>query len=191
MTARHELPTPGPAAEIATVFRALVPQFETGRTRLRAPRVGDFEAYAEIVCGERGSYIGGPMSREDAWFDFASLSSSWMLYGHGGWSVVARDTGELLGFVVLGLEPGDLDVELGFLFRAGAEGKGYAREAAERVRNWAFSHLELTALDSYVDARNARCIALAKRLGAKDETPCDWAGLGLLRLRLHSPETHS
>ena len=188
MTARHELPTPGPAAEIAAVFRALVPQFETDRTWMRGPRLQDFEAYAEIVCGERGTFVGGPMSREDAWRDFASLASCWMVFGHGGWAVEEKDTGELLGFVVLGLEPGDLDVELGFLFRTRAEGKGYAQEAAARIRDWAFGHLRLATLDSYVDARNTRSIALARRLGGADETPPDWAGSGALRFRHYAPE---
>lgn len=191
MTPRHEVPTPGPAAEISQVFRALVPQFETERTRLRAARVEDFDAYAEIVCSERGRHVGGPMSREDAWYDFASLSSCWMLFGHGGWTVEDCATREILGFVVLSLEPGDLDVELGFLFRAGAEGKGYAFETAARIRDWAFSHLRLSGLDSYVDAGNARSIALAKRLGGCDETPPDWAGSGALRFRHLSPEART
>ena len=191
MTPRHELPTPGPAAEIAQVFGALVPQFRTERTQLRAPRVEDFDAYAEIVCSPRGEYVGGPMTREDAWYDFASLSSSWMLFGHGGWTVEDLTTGEVLGFVMLGLEPGDQDVELGFLFREAAEGKGYAFETAARVRDWAFAHLQLAGLDSYVDAKKDRSIALARRLGARDETPADWAGTGALRYRHTSPETPS
>lgn len=191
MTPRHEIPTPGPAAEIAMVFQALVPQFETARTRLRAPRLEDFEAYAEIVCGSRGQYVGGPMSREDAWFEFVSLSSTWMLHGHGGWAVEDRADGQLLGFVILGLEPGDHDVELGFLFRETAEGKGFAAEAAARIRDWAYAHLRLAALDSYIDARNARSIALAKRLGAKNETPPDWAGSGTVRYRHRNLEARS
>ncbi len=104
MTARHEHITPGPAEALASRFRALVPALETERLILRAVGVQDFDAYAEIVCGERGKYVGGPMTREDAWYDFASLSSCWMLYGHGGWAVESRD-GTLLGFVILGLEP--------------------------------------------------------------------------------------
>lgn len=191
MTPRHEVPTPGPAAEIAQVFAALVPQFDTDRTRLRAPRITDFDTYAEIVCSERGMHMGGPMTREDAWYDFASLSSSWMLFGHGGWTVEDRKSGEVLGFVVLGLEPGDQDVELGFLFRAEAEGKGYAFEAASRVRDWAFTHLQLTTLDSYIDDKNVRSIALAKRLGAKDQTPAEWAGTGALRFRHLSREART
>lgn len=173
MTARHLLPTPGPAADIAAVFAALVPQIATERTLLRAPRLDDFEAYRGIVGTERGRFMGGPMTDEDAWSDFIYLSSCWMLFGHGGWAVDDAESGELLGFVLLGLEPGDEDVELGFLFLEGAEGKGYAFEAACAVRDWGFRELRLPTLESYVDPANARSAALARRLGGMDETPAD------------------
>lgn len=189
MTRRYLSPTPGPAAEIAAMFSELVPHLQTERTRLRAPRLSDFDAYTEIACTERGTHIDGPSSQEDAWFDFLSLSSGWMLHGHGGWAVEENATGALLGFVILGLEPGDHDIELGFLFREAAEGKGFAFEAASAVRDWAFEHLELPALDSYIDERNTRSIALAKRLGAMDETPQDWAGTGAKRYRHRATET--
>ncbi len=185
MTARHEHITPGPAEDRAAAFRALVPVIETERLTLRAVRLDDFDAYAEIVCGDRGQFVGGPMTREDAWYDFGSMSSCWMLHGHGGWAVESAE-GALLGFVILGLEPGDHDVELGFLFTAAAEGKGYAYEAASAVRDWAFSTLNLKSLDSYIDERNTRSLALAARLGGTDETPDDWAGSGARRFR-HRP----
>ena len=167
MIARHECITPGPAEVLAADFQALVPTLATARLRLRAVHITDFDSFAEIVCGDRGKHIGGPMSREDAWFDFTSMSSGWMLHGHGGWSVEDIANGELLGFVVLGLEPGDLEVELGFLFRELAEGKGYAFEAAAVVRDWAFRELKLTTLASYVDVENLRSKSLAARLGGK------------------------
>lgn len=191
MTPRHLLPTVGPAEEIAAVFAAIVPRLETSRTRLRAPRLDDFEAYRSIVGAGRGRFLGGPMSDEDAWFDFISMSSCWMLYGHGGWAVEDRGNGDLLGFVILGLEPGDHDVELGFLFLETAEGKGYAAEAATVARDWAFGELCLATLDSYIDSGNARSIALARRLGATDETPADWAGNGARLFRHRNPEARS
>ena len=191
MTARHLCPTPGPAAEIAAVFAALVPQLQTERTRLRAISLDDFGAFRQIVGTERGRFVGGPMSDEDAWFDFISMSSSWMLHGHGGWAVEEQESRELLGFVILGLEPGDQDVELGFLFCAAAEGKGYAFEAASAARDWAFAELRLPALDSYVSDGNARSIALATRLGATDKTSADWAGKGTLLFRHRNPGAHS
>lgn len=187
MTPRHEQPTPGPALGIAARFQALVPVIATERLVLRAPALADFPAYAEIVCGPRGRHIGGPLSRDDAWSDFAGMCANWMLHGHGVWTVENRDGG-LLGFVLLGLEPGDLDVELGFLFLEAAEGRGFAFEAASAVRDWAFETLERDTLESYVDAANARSLALAERLGARDETPADWAGSGARLFRHRKQE---
>ena len=72
MTLRHEQPTPGPAMDLAARFQALVPVIETERLVLRAPKLSDFPTCAEIACTERGRYVGGPMSREDAWSEFTA-----------------------------------------------------------------------------------------------------------------------
>ncbi|MXY32545.1 MAG: GNAT family N-acetyltransferase [Boseongicola sp. SB0664_bin_43] len=174
MTSRHEKPTPGPAMDIAHAFAANVPVIRTGRLVLRALRLEDFPGYASILCTDRGRFAGGPLSREDAWPDFAALSAGWMLHGHGGWAVAATATGDLLGFVLLGLEPGDVEIELGYLFLEDSEGKGFATEAAAAARDWGFNTLGLVTLVSYIASKNARSIALAKRLGAIEDTPKDW-----------------
>lgn len=166
MTARHELPTPGPAAQIAAMFSALVPKIVTERFALRAARLSDFPAFVEVACTERGAYIGGPMSREDAWYQFATICSGWMLHGHGGWTIEDPSSLDVLGFVALGLEPGDTEIELGYLLTKSAEGRGIASETALAVRDWAEGELGLSGLVSYIDPENARSIALALRLGA-------------------------
>lgn len=174
MSPRHEQITPGVAEQVANDFASHVPTLSAKDVQLRAVRLADFEAYAEIACSERGAYIGGPMSREDAWYDFLSLSSGWMLHGHGGWAVEDPETGKLAGFVCLGLEPGDQEVELGFLICAWAEGKSMAFGAATEARAYAWDALKLKTLVSYIDARNVRSIALAERLQAFDDTPADF-----------------
>ncbi len=174
MTSRHEEPTPGPAADIALAFAANVPVIRTSRLVLRAVRLEDFAGFASILCTKRGRFAGGPISREDAWSDFAALSAGWLLHGHGGWAVADTATGDLLGFVILGLEPGDVEIELGYLFLEAAEGRGFATEAAAEARDWAFNTLGLHTFVSYISSKNARSIALARRLGAVEDTPRDW-----------------
>ena len=174
MTSRHEEPTPGPAADIALAFAANVPVIRTGRLVLRAVRLEDFAGYASILCTNRGRFVGGPLSREDAWSDFAALSAGWLLHGHGSWAVADTAIGDLLGFVLLGLEPGDVEIELGYLFLEAAEGRGFATEAAAAARDWAFNTLGLQTFVSYISSKNARSIALARRLGAAEDTPRDW-----------------
>jgi len=161
-----EKPPIGVAATTAGQFTARVPAIKTARLSLRAPVVTDFTLYKEIVCTDRGQYVGGPMSHEDAWYDFIQLASSWMLHGHGGWSVCLHDNGAVIGFVLLGMEPGDREVELGYLFAAASEGSGYATEATLAVRDWAYSHYLWDSLVSYIDRRNAQSIKLAERIGA-------------------------
>lgn len=161
-----EHPTPGPAVAMAARMAALVPEIETGRFRLRAPTLGDFPAFAEIDCSERARFIGGPESREDAWFTFTGLVAGWMLHGHGGWTITEKDDDTPLGFVILGFEPGDHEVELGYLLCETAEGRGVATETARAVRDWAGSVLNLGGLVSYIDPENTASARVARRLGA-------------------------
>jgi RimJ/RimL family protein N-acetyltransferase len=157
----------GVAAALAERFAAATPRIVTARLILRAPRIEDFGAYAEIVCGPRGVHVGGPMDRETAFLDFAQMVAGWLLRGCGLWSVETRTDAALVGFVQLGWEYGDPEAELGFLLRAEAEGRGYAREAAEAARLHAFGTLGWTSVVSYVDPQNARSVRLAERLGAR------------------------
>ena len=166
MTPRHEMPTPGPAAALAQRVSDALPELRTERLVLRAPRLSDFPVCAEIACTERGRYVGGPMSRDEAWSEFAKMTASWLLHGHGGFTVEDAATGTVLGFVILGLEPGDQEVELGFALTQAGEGRGIAFEAAVAVRDWAARDLGLTGLVSYIDPKNARSIDLATRLAA-------------------------
>lgn len=161
----HELPIPGKAADFAVALNAQLPVLETARLRLRAPVLGDFEHWAEILCGAAGPHLGGPFDRDKAFVEFATACGMWLLRGHGVWTVEAQAGGTVLGFVLIGFEPGDREPELGYLFRPMAEGQGYAAEAAAAVRDYARAQ-GMPSLVSYVDPANARSVRLAKGLGA-------------------------
>lgn len=174
MIARHERPTHGPAKELSAKIASCVPVLKSERLTLRASRLEDFEDYASIICTERGRFIDGPMSREDGWYDFAGYTANWLLHGHGGWTVTETASDRRLGFVALGLEPGDREVELGYIFLKDAEGQGFAREAVRRARAFGFEELNFTTLVSYIDKENTRSIRLCQALGAINDTPADW-----------------
>lgn len=164
-----ETASTGVAASIAAQLSEQVPVLRTDLLVLRAPRVGDFDCLADIACTERGLGIGGPMTRADAWREFVQLSSGWLLHGHGGWALEDARTGDVLGFVLIGFEPGDLEPELGFLLDAKAEGQSIAYEAGRCVLDFATDVLKWTTLVSYIDPANTRSIALAERLGAEPD----------------------
>lgn len=175
MTAFHETPTTGPCAEIAASFQALVPVLETDRLVLRAPRIEDFQPFADAVLSERGHFFGHHDNRESAWYDFIQLNVTWMLRGHGAWAITDRTDGALYGFVHIGAEPGDMEAELGYLVTAEGEGRSIAYEACRAACDYAYGTLGFKTLVSCVDPANARSAALAKRLGASRDSMAETA----------------
>jgi len=181
-----QMPPEGQAAVAKDRIGAALPRIATPRCILRAPYVEDYPVFREIVTSERGKFIGGPMTEEDAWDEFLQMTASWILRGCGLWTVELQTTGETLGFVMLGHEPGDPEQELGFFFTKAAEGHGYAFEAARSARNNAFYALSWETLVSYIDPANARAINLAEKLGAKHDPASDFDGC--LTYRFDRPE---
>jgi RimJ/RimL family protein N-acetyltransferase len=164
--APHEIAIPGPAATFAATLSGLLPQIETARLRLRAPQLSDFDAWAEIFTGPAGPHLGGPFDRDDAFTEFVATCGLWLLRGHGLWTVEPRAGGDVLGFVLIGFEPGDQEPELGYLFRPSAERQGFATEAARALRDHAFTAMGMDRLVSYIDPENPASIRVAERLGA-------------------------
>lgn len=175
MTLPHEIAATGPAAVHAAALQSALPVIETERLRLRAPRIEDFAFYAEITLSDRGRHILETKNREAAWHDFTQMVASWVLRGHGLWTIEARDGSEVLGFVLLGFEPGDHEPELGFLLRQQASGQGYAEEAAIAARAYAFDTLEMPTLVSTIDAENHASRRLAERLGGERDAAAEAA----------------
>lgn len=146
-----------------------IPTLKTDRLVLRAPVASDFETVAAFFAdADRSWGFGGPLDRNNAWRWFASLIGHWALHGFGFWMVDTHD-GDPVGFVGLWAPEGWPEPELGWVMFEGAEGKGYAREAAIEARRYAYDVLEFDTLSSNIFPGNTRSIALAERLGAWHE----------------------
>jgi RimJ/RimL family protein N-acetyltransferase len=72
-----------------------------------------------------------------------------------------------VGFVVLNHEYGDAHAEIGWMLSVGAEGQGYATEAAGALLAFAHRDLGMPRLVSYVAPGNARSLRVAERLGGQ------------------------
>lgn len=145
----------------------MIPHLETERLILRAPRVEDFETYAAFYASDRSRWEDGPLSRRDAWVEFATAAGAWILRGFGSLSVTERAGGRYLGEVGLYQPAHFPEPEIGWILVAEAEGRGIAFEAALAVRAWAYRTFGLGTLVSYIDHGNVRSIRLAERLGAR------------------------
>ena len=165
MTLPHENEVGGEAMKLATQMRAAIPVVETDRLILRAPQIDDFKIYAEISESDAGTFFLENANRTDGWFDFTNMIAAWTLQGFGLWSVTTK-ADDVIGFVLLGFEPGDHEPELGYIFHPKGHGQGYATEAAVAARSYAFETLGWTSIVSTIDKANDRSVKLAERLGA-------------------------
>lgn len=162
-------PPQGIAAVAAARHGAQVPRLHTDRLILRAPVVADADLWATLFAGDDAPMLGGHLTAEEAWESFCVYTAGWILHGHGLWSVDLQQTGTLIGFVLVGLEWGDADPELGYLFAPDARGQGFATEAARAARNHGLAVLGDGALVSCIDTANAPSQRVARRLGARPD----------------------
>lgn len=143
------------------------PTLETDRLILRPMSLDDWSAYKKLMGSERARYMGGPFSERDAWGMFCHDAGQWSLFGHGALMIVEKSSGAVAGQVGINHGPLFPEKELGWMLYDTAEGKGFAFEAAVRLRQWAFETLEIPALVSYIDPDNLKSQRLAQRLGAQ------------------------
>ncbi|WP_417248443.1 GNAT family N-acetyltransferase [Celeribacter sp.] len=140
------------------------PTITTPRLTLRAPRLEDFETYADFCASARSVYMDGPHDREKAWAWFCNDTAHWALFGYGG--LMIEVDGALAGQVAVTKGIGFPETELGWFLFDGFEGQGYAAEAAFALRDWVYENTDLDTLVSYVSPQNTASAALAERLGA-------------------------
>ncbi|GAA5073226.1 GNAT family N-acetyltransferase [Roseibacterium beibuensis] len=149
------------------------PVLETERLRLRAPKSSDFEVLAPFVMSDRARFVGGGADKDigHAWRVLAIITGHWHLRGFGTFVAEVKETGAPIGSVGPWY-PGDWpEHELGWtIWTPEAEGKGYAHEAVTRARAHAYDDLGWRTAVSYIDERNDRSLALARRLGCTHDT---------------------
>lgn len=162
----------------------------TERLTLRGPQKADFEPLAVFFDDSiRAHGFGGTLPRDQAWRWFASMIGHWHLHGYGYFTVVETATDTPIGIVGLWNPEGWPEPELGWVMYDGSEGKGFAKEAALAVRDYAYGTLGFTTLTSNIIPGNTRSVALAERIGAVYERTYENIAMGTDMLYRHpSPE---
>ncbi|MBS0125810.1 GNAT family N-acetyltransferase [Thetidibacter halocola] len=146
------------------------PRIETERLILRGPEPQDAEPMIEFLMDhDHASGFGTYDNRGDAWRWFATNIGHWHIHGYGYFMLELKETGAPIGISGIWNPEGWPEPELGWAVFAAYEGKGYAREAAERARLWAYQGLGMTTLTSNIVPSNTRSKSLAERLGATYE----------------------
>lgn len=130
---------------------------ETQRLILREMGEGDYEALYRILADS------DIMQHYPYTFDegrvrnwIARNRERYRIFGFGLWAVCLKETGEMIGDCGLTMQliNGQIKPEIGYHIRADHQRKGYAREAAAAVRDWAFAHTPFNVLYSYMKHTN-------------------------------------
>ncbi len=152
-----------------TPHLADTPVLETERLILRAPGPQDWPVFRAMMASERSRFIrSGEIDEGQAWRAFGHVIGHWILRGWGNFVMTRKGDDAALGAVGPWFPAGWPEQEIGWsIWSAEAEGRGYAFEAAQAARGFAYDVLNWDHAVSYIDPANTRSIALAERLGAR------------------------
>ena len=143
---------------------------ETKRLLLREMNPEDDDALFRVIGDpENMVYYPAPYDKAGTqrWLDWCL--DCYARYGFGLWAVCLRDTGEMIGDCGLTLQNihGETLPEIGFHIRRDCQRKGYAREAAAAVRDWAFRNTDYPALYSYCEHTNVPSFRTSESIGMR------------------------
>ena len=130
---------------------------KTDRLFLREMTMDDFDALYKVLA-DRNIMQHYPYTfdekRVSDWIE--RNMNRYNEYGFGLWAVCLKETGEMIGDCGLTLQniEGEMLPEIGYHIRADHQRKGYAKEAAAAVRDWAFQNTEYNILYSYMKYTN-------------------------------------
>lgn len=89
-------------------------------------------------------------------------------WGFGPYAVVEEHSQNVIGYCGLFFFPdvaGQPEVEIGYRLARSVWGQGYATEAAQAVRDFAFNTLGIKRLIAMIDPSNAASIRVAEKIG--------------------------
>ena len=162
-----------------------IPVLTSERLTLRGADARDVDALAQFYASDRSTFVGGPLTRDLAWRQLATEIGHWTLKGFGRWIVTETATGATVGMVGLWAPEGWPEPEIGWDLFDGFEGKGYATEAAQTARAYAYDILGWSTAISLVAPGNERSARVALRLGARLSGEFTHAKLGHLHIYRH------
>ena len=141
---------------------------ETERLFLREMTPDDFESLYNVLADtnimQHYPYVFDD-ARVQSWIE--RNMKRYETDGFGLWAVCLKSTDEMIGDCGLTLQniDGQMLPEIGYHIRADQQKKGYAKEAAAAVRDWAFQNTEYPALYSYCKYTNVGSYKTAEAIG--------------------------
>ena len=139
---------------------------ETQRCLIRETSINDLDAFYEIYSDpEITRFTENLMERsEEEKYTENYRDCIYEVYGHGIWTVVLKETGEIIGRAGLDERAGFDTPELGFVIGKKWQRQGLAYEACNGILKWAADN-GMKDIMSLTDQDNTASVNLLKKLG--------------------------
>lgn len=148
-------------------------RIETERLILRPPQIEDFDGWTALLAdAESARFIGGAVSRPEAWRNMMVVAGSWAIHGFGMFSVIEKAGNRWIGRIGPWQPEGWPGTEVGWGLLRDAWGKGYAAEAAAASMDYAFDVLDWERVIHTIVPANEPSRKLAQRLGSQHLGTC-------------------
>ena len=143
---------------------------ETKRLILREYTIDDFEDLFEILSdAETMQHYPKPYDEKmtHRWIEWSI--GNYKEHGFGLWAIILKETGKFIGDCGLTIQniDGELLPEIGYHINKKYWRKGFGKEAAKAVRDWAFENTEYNCLYSYMKGTNVASYSTAASVGMK------------------------
>ena len=141
---------------------------ETERLFLREMTIADYDAlYAVLADSDIMQHYPYTFDEERVRGWIERNITRYKENGFGLWAVCLKPNGEVIGDCGLTLQniDGQLLPEIGYHIRKDCQHKGFAKEAAIAVRDWAFSNTDYQVLYSYCKYTNIPSFKTAEAIG--------------------------
>ena len=157
-------------------------RLETERLILREYTMDDFDVLHEILSDpETMKHYPKPYDEAgtNRWLTWSL--NNYKEYGFGLWAIELKETGEFIGDCGITMQniDGEQLPEIGYHIHKNHWRKGYAKEAATAVRDWAFANTNFSTLYSYMKYTNVASYSTAASIGMTKikEYPDDTDGI--------------
>ena len=143
-------------------------RLETERLVLRELTNDDLAAwYAILSDAETMKHYPAPFDEEKVrqWLEWNL--ENYQNYGFGLWAVILKEENRLIGDCGMAMQcvHGKMLPEIGYHIAKAHQRRGYAKEAAQAVRDWTFAHTPFGMVYSYMKQSNLPSAAVARANG--------------------------
>ena len=141
---------------------------ETDRLKVRESTLEDVDEFYRIYSEPSITYYMEDLyqkrEEEEAYMQ-AYIDQIYGFYGYGLWTILLKETGEVIGRAGLSVREGYELPELGFVIDSAHQNKGYAFEVCTAILAYAKEELAFDQVQALVNERNTASLRLLGRLG--------------------------